>query len=181
MHATGWKPAAAVINMNLPPYPQFPQLTADGILLREVLPADIPALVPISFYDAQPAATVTEATGMQARIDKDYAEGNSIHWCIIDTDTNAITGTLGYYRGFANNTGEIGFVLLPQYRGMGYMRKAIKPTVDFGLNTIGLSKIISITTKQNLVAIKLLERAGFIKAEELDDDDVKYEYLAKPR
>jgi ribosomal-protein-alanine N-acetyltransferase len=162
--------------MNRPPYPQFPQLTGDGILLREVLPADIPVLIPISFYDAQPASTVTEAVGMQARIDKDYTDGNSIHWCIVDTLTSQITGTLGYYRGFANNTGELGFVLLPQCRGKGYMSNAIKPAVDFGLNTIGLSKIISNTTKQNPSAIKLLEKAGFIKAEELDDNELKYEY-----
>jgi ribosomal-protein-alanine N-acetyltransferase len=164
--------------MNLPPYPQFPRLTGDGILLREVAPADIDVLIPISFYDAIPAATVEEAAGMQARIDKDYADGNSIHWCIVDIATHQITGTLGYYRGFDANTGELGFVLLPQYRGKGYMSKAMQLAITFGLNRMGLSHITSITTKQNLTAIKLLGRAGFFKVEDLAHNEVKYEYKA---
>lgn len=162
--------------MNLPPYPAFPRLTGDGIVLREVMPADIPALVPISFYDSEPAATLAEAAGMQARIDKDYADGNSIHWCIIDTLTNNIAGTLGYYRGFANNTGELGFVLLPQYRGKGYMSKAMKLAVTYGLDTMGLSRIGSITTKQNHAAIQLLQRLNFVEVRELEDNEVQYEY-----
>ncbi|MEO7215953.1 hypothetical protein [Mucilaginibacter sp.] len=64
--------------MNLPPYAQYPRLTGEGILLREVLPADIPALMAIFFYDGKPADTLTEAREMQARIDADYAAGNSI-------------------------------------------------------------------------------------------------------
>lgn len=163
--------------MNLPPYPAFPRLTGAGIMLREVMPTDIPALVPISFYDSEPAATLAEAAGMQARIDKDNANGNSIHWCIIDTLTNNVAGTLGYYRGFANNTGELGFVLLPQYRGKGYMSKAMKPAIDFGLYTIGLSRIASITTRQNHAAIQLLQRLNFVEVRQLADDELEYEYL----
>lgn len=146
-------------------------------MLREVMPADIPALVPISFYDSEPAATLDEAAGMQARIDKDYADGNSIHWCIIDTLTNNIAGTLGYYRGFADGTGELGFVLLPQYRGKGYMSKAMKRAVDYGLRTIGLSRIVAITTKQNLAAVRLLGNLDFIAVAEREDDEEEYEYL----
>ncbi|MBD1365475.1 GNAT family N-acetyltransferase [Mucilaginibacter sp. ZT4R22] len=164
--------------MNLPPYSQFPQLTGDGILLREVLPADIPALIPISFYDGKPATTFAEATEMQVRIDKDYADRNSIHWCIVDTATSQITGTLGYYRGFANNTGELGFVLLPRYQGKGYMSKAINLAVNFGLDIIGLSRVTAITTKQNLKAVQLLTRLNFAKVKELNEDEVEYETVA---
>jgi len=165
--------------MNLPPYPAFPRLTGDGIMLREVIAADIPALVPISFYDSEPAATLAEAAGMQARIDKDYADGNSIHWCIIDITTNNIAGTLGYYRGFADGTGELGFVLLPQYRGKGYMGKAMKLAVTYGLDTMGLSRITAITTRQNNNAIKLLGSLNFISARDLSEDEVEYEYNAE--
>ncbi|MEO7215954.1 GNAT family N-acetyltransferase [Mucilaginibacter sp.] len=98
------------------------------------------------------------------------------HWCIVDTATNQITGTLGYYHGFANNTGELGFVLLPQYQGKGYMSKAILLAVKFGLDTFGLSRVVAITTKQNHKAVQLLTRLNFIKATELEDDEVEYAY-----
>ena len=66
--------------------------------MRQVRMDDMKDLVEISFYDAQPALSVEEAVRMQERIDLDYQEGCSIHWGIIDTHTNEIVGTLGYYR-----------------------------------------------------------------------------------
>lgn len=47
--------------------------------------------------------------------------------------------------------------------------------IDFGLNYIGLERIWAITTKENLKAIKLLERLQFIKVANLEDDEIEYE------
>ena len=161
--------------MKLPPYPIFPNITGDKILLRQIITADINDLVEISFYDAVQATTVQKATEMQAKIDKDYFDGNSIHWGIADKLTNKIVGTCGYYRGLDKGEGELGCVLLPQYRGQGYMTSAMVLSIEFGLNTIGLKRIWAITSHHNAETIKLLERLNFIKIANLDDNDVEYE------
>ncbi|SHG59131.1 ribosomal-protein-alanine N-acetyltransferase [Flavobacterium fluvii] len=161
--------------MKLPPYNIFPNITGDKIYLRQILISDIKDLVEISFYDAVQATTVKQATVMQVKINQDYIDGNSIHWGIADQLTNKIVGTCGYYRGLDKGEGELGCVLLPPYRGQGYMTSAMALAIEFGLNTIGLKRIWAATSQQNKEAIKLLERLNFIKIADLDDNEVEYE------
>jgi ribosomal-protein-alanine N-acetyltransferase len=161
--------------MKLPPYDNFPSISDDKISLRQIQFSDINDIIEISFYDAIQATTMKQATEMQTKINEDYIDGNSIHWGIADKLTNKIVGTCGYYRGLKNGEGELGCVLLPQYRGQGYMSSAMLLAIEFGLNHIGLKRIWAITTKQNEKAIKLIEKLNFIKISELDDNEVEYE------
>lgn len=161
--------------MKRPPYNIFPSISGDKISLRQILPADIKDIIEISFYDAIQATTVQQASEMQSKINKDYSDGNSIHWGIADNTTNKIIGTCGYYRGLDKGDDELGCVLLPQYRGQGYMTAAMLLAIEFGLDHIGLKRIWAVTTKQNEKAIKLLEKLNFIKIADLADNEIEYQ------
>ena len=163
--------------MKRPPYNIFPNITGDKVSLRQIMTEDIEDLVEISFYDSVQATTMQKATEMQAKINKDYLDSHSIHWGIVDKLTNKIVGTCGYYRGLDKGEGELGCVLLPQYRGQGYMSSAMLLAIEFGLNNIGLKRIWAITSQDNTKAIQLLERLNFIKVADLDDNEVEYDYL----
>ena len=162
--------------MILPPYDNFPELGDGKIALHQILAEDIGELIEISFYDAVPAKSVAEAKAMQDKINEDYLAGNSIHWGIRDQLTNKIVGTCGYYRGFEQESGELGCVLLPQYYGQGYMTAAMLLAIDFGLNNMGLKRIWAATGKDNSKAIKLLERLHFRKVADLEDKEIEYEF-----
>lgn len=161
--------------MKRPPYNTFPSISGEKISLRQILPADIKDIIEISFYDAIQATTVEQASEMQSKINKDYSDGNSIHWGIADNTTNKVIGTCGYYRGFDKGDGELGCVLLPKYRGQGYMTAAMLLAIEFGLDHIGLKRIWAVTTKQNDKAIKLLEKLNFIKIADLADNEIEYQ------
>ena len=160
--------------MNLPPYDTFPELAAEGLLLRRVQTEDLPALLDIMFYDGQPALTLDNALTMQAQIDRDYQNGDSVHWGISDRQTGVVMGTVGYYRGFPQQRGELGCVLLPEFRGRGVMTRAIRLAADFGLCDMGLRHVIAITTKENEAAIRLLERLNFTKTAEYDGNKIEF-------
>lgn len=162
--------------MKLPPYDIFPSITGDKISLRQIQTSDIKNLIEISFYDSLQATTLQQATEMQAKINKDYFDGNSIHWGIADKLTNKIVGTCGYYRGLDKGEGELGCILLPQYKGQGFMTLAMQLAIDFGINTIGLKRVWAITTKQNYKAITLLKRLNFIEIADLPNDEIEYEF-----
>jgi len=130
-------------------------------------------LIEICFYDGVKASTVEEAQEMQLKINADYHSGNSVHWGIRDMESGRLVGTCGYYRGFEKG-GELGCVLLPQFRGQGFMTPALQLAVRFGLETIGLERIYAITTNSNHKAIALLERIGFHKTTDLEDEAVEY-------
>lgn len=159
--------------MKLPPYSIFPEITGDKISLRQIRQEDIKAIIDISFYDAVQATSLEEAIAMQDKINKDYTEGNSIHWGIAENGSNKMVGTCGYYCGLDKGAGELGCVLLPQHQGQGFMIAAMTLAIDFGLTNIGLNRIYAITTPQNGKAIKLLERLNFIKTANLADDELE--------
>jgi ribosomal-protein-alanine N-acetyltransferase len=161
--------------MKLPPYHTFPNITGDHITLRQIQLSDINDIIDISFYDAIQATTLPQAIAMQSKINQDYMEGHSIHWGIAEKVTNKIIGTCGYYRGLAQGNGELGCVLLPPYRGQGFMTAAMSLAIDFGIHHIGLKRIWAETTRQNGNAIKLLERLHFVSVADLADHGVEYE------
>jgi ribosomal-protein-alanine N-acetyltransferase len=162
--------------MNLPPYKIFPELESEGIFMREILPADLEDVFEISYFDAKPAATLEEAAEMMQKINEEYQNGSTVNWGIADKETNIIMGTCGFHHGFENENGEVGCVMRPAYRGKGYMTTAIKLAVDFGINKMGLNKVIAITTQGNEKAIGLLGRLNFVKIKELEGDAVEYHY-----
>lgn len=161
--------------MKLPPYDDFPIIADDKIILREIEVSDLGDLIEISFYDGVQAQTLEEAATMHTKIKKDYSDGNSIHWGIIDSIANKIVGTCGYYRGLDKGEGELGCVLLPQFRKQGYMTSAMELAIEFGRNTIGLKRIWAITSQDNTGAIRLLKRLNFIKVADLENNEVEYE------
>ena len=165
--------------MRLPPYDKFPSISDDKIFLRQIQLSDISDIIEISFYDSIQATTSKQAIEMQEKINEDYNNGNSIHWGIADKLTNKIVGTCGYYRGLDKGEGELGCVLLPQYRGQGYMTFAMLLAIEFGINVIGLKRIWAITNKQNEKAIKLIEKLNFAKIADLDENKVEYELRQK--
>lgn len=163
--------------MQLPPYSTFPNIVGDKISLRQIEFSDIPDMIDISFYDAVQATNLQQAIEMQAKINQNYIDGNSIHWGIAENVTNKIIGACGYYRGLDKGSGELGCVLLPLYRGQGFMTAAMSLAIDFGINNMGLKRIWAETTRQNERAIKLLERLHFSRGADLGGDSIEYLYL----
>ncbi|GET24560.1 GNAT family N-acetyltransferase [Prolixibacter sp. NT017] len=163
--------------MNLPPYDTFPNISGDKVSLRQILPSDIHAIIDISFYDAVKASTTEEATEMQEKIENDYQEGNSIHWGIIDNASGHIVGTCGYYRGFYGGAGELGCVLLPQFRGQGFMTAALQLAINFGIEHMKLSRIWAATATENHSARKLFERLNFKEVRDTPDGEVELELV----
>lgn len=162
--------------MKLPPYDIFPVISDGKIIrLRQIIAADLNDLLEISYYNTKQAKNVEQAIEMQAKIDKDYDEGNSIHWGIEDITTKKIVGTCGYYRGLNKGERELGYVLLPPFRGQGFMTNAMLLAINFGMKNMELKRIWAITIKQNDQAIKLLERLNFSKLTDLPDDEIEYE------
>ena len=113
-----------------PPYSDFPFIFNDKVSLRQILNSDINDIMEISFYETVQATTLEQAMEMNSKINADYEKGDSIHWAITDNLSNKIVGTCGYYRGFEKDKGELGCVLLPQYRGQGFMTSAMLSVIS---------------------------------------------------
>ena len=163
------------MDITLPYFSNYPILQRDEILMRQVVMSDIPNIIELTYYDAKPATSSEEAIRFHEKINQDFKAGQCYNWLIIDQSIDKIVGTCSYHGGFDNKTGELGCVLKQQYRGKGYMTKALELAIDFGFDVLALEKIIAVTTKTNEKAITLLERIGFSLVENIDSGSVTYQ------
>lgn len=139
----------------------FPRLSNVDLILRRVVPSDASAVQEISYYDGVAAATVEEAAVMLEQIERDYDQGDSVHWGICVRGSDEVLGTCGFYRGYPDNVGEIGYILRVAYRGRGIMTAALRQVVAFGLNEMHLAGVVAYTDPTNAASVGVLKRLGF--------------------
>jgi [ribosomal protein S5]-alanine N-acetyltransferase len=151
-------------------FAKIPRLSSKRILLRGVELHEAGDIIDIAVYDGVFAANQAEAVDILTRINADIANGESIHWGIFIKETNQIGGTCGYYRGYAGNSGEVGYILKSDFRGLGLMTEAIKLVVQFGFETLRLEKVVAYTDPNNFASMAVLQRAGFIEIKNADVD-----------
>ncbi len=88
-------------------------------------------------------------------------------WVLIDKTTNTKLGTSGFHLWNPDTKEvEIGFELLEQYNGKGYMLEAIEAIIEFARQKMKVERINAVVYIKNKKCIKLLERLSFIKVGE---------------
>lgn len=154
-------------------HPDVPYLANERVYLRRLAAADIGDIREISFYDGRAADSDEEALTMLRRIDADIEGGTSLHWGVFPQDTSTCAGTCGFYRGFTNGTGEIGYVLREPFRGRGIMTDAVRLVIAHGFERLGLTWIEARVAPDNAASIRLLERVAF-RLEKEDGEHLRY-------
>lgn len=142
-----------------------PTLRSARLLLRAPTEADAPALLEISYYDGVQAANVGEARHMLRKISSDVSRDESVHWGICLQESGELIGTCGFYRGYPDGTGELGYILRTSYRGQGYMREALSAVIAYGFGAMDLKRIVARTGADNHASVGVLKRLSFAQVE----------------
>jgi len=68
---------------------------------------------------------------------------------------------------------DVGCAFLPQFWRRGFAYEAASAVMDYGRSTLGVDRIVGLTSKDNLASIGLLEKFGmkFEKTVKMSDDD----------
>ncbi|HWK21734.1 MAG TPA: GNAT family protein [Ureibacillus sp.] len=71
---------------------------------------------------------------------------------------------------FIDRKGEIGYVVHPDYWGMGYATEVAKILIEFGFSQLGLHRISATCDPKNIGSVKVLEKAGLKREGTIRDD-----------
>lgn len=149
----------------------FPILKTNRLILRKISINDFTELKEIANF-SEKKRNDEEVREMLETLDKTYLENTGITWGMYKEEE--LIGSCGYYRGFENNTGEIGFVLRQAYWGMDFMREACVAVMNYGYKELGLKTITAFTKDDNSNTIRFLGKLGFERTEEFSTVYRKY-------
>lgn len=105
--------------------------------------------------------TIEDAqTYIQDRFLKTYQESNYGFFCLTLKSTDQIIGIAGLVDREGLDYIDIGYGILPEFRGKGYAFEATQAIYDYGHRELNLEKIVAIVNPDNLPSIKLLSKLG---------------------
>jgi ribosomal-protein-alanine N-acetyltransferase len=75
-------------------------------------------------------------------------------------ESGALIGMCGLLKRETLDDVDVGFAMLEKFQGMGYAREAAQGTLDHARDGIGIRRVVAITTEDNEVSGRVLERIG---------------------
>lgn len=89
-----------------------------------------------------------------------YDHGYGLYTVERKTDNKPV-GVCGFVKRDHFEYADVGFAFLPEFESKGYGFESAKTTLNYGREKLGFTKVLAITSQDNEVSGKLLEKLGF--------------------
>jgi [ribosomal protein S5]-alanine N-acetyltransferase len=150
-------------------FTNFPNLTTNRLLLRQIQPDDAEALYAtfsdqevMEFYGHEPHQSLDDSHELISRIQTRYAQRESIHWGITLSGEDRVIGTCSFHRFDAGfHYAETGYELNRAFWGRGIMYEAMSAILTYGFTELGLHRVEAVIDNLNERSKGLLLKLGF--------------------
>ena len=154
------------------PAKPFPELSTSRLQLKEITVDCLVDFQGIAYFEGEPVKYSKKVIELIHSLKRDFDHNKGISWGLFSN--NQLIGSCGFYRGFKDQIGEIGYVLHERFWSKGYMKEACLKVLEYGFEELKLKEITAYTKDSNLPSIRLLFGLGFSKEEEFVKDYRKY-------
>ena len=147
-------------------FSNMPTLKGERLTLRPMHPIDAEDMFSYACREEvtryllwSPHPSVSYTRDYLKYIQGRYALGDFYDWAIIDRDSRRMIGTCGFTKINAENrSGEIGYVLNPDFWGKGYAFEAASLVLDFGFEELRLHRIEARFMQGNENSLRLMRK-----------------------
>jgi RimJ/RimL family protein N-acetyltransferase len=144
-------------------------LQTERVVLRLMTPDDAPFLLKLlnepSFLEHigdKQVRTVDDARGyIENGPMASYARFAHGLWLALRREDSAPMGMCGLIRRDTLPDPDVGYALVPRFWGHGYAREMVAATVAHGRASLGMGRIVAITSPGNEGSRRVLEACGF--------------------
>lgn len=148
------------------------------VLLRKFEHADLEGMYSLhsnpvvhTFLGNQVISKRDEAAALITYIQQQYLDFGVGRWACIEKSSGKFMGWCGikFVTESENNQShfyDIGCRFLPEFWHQGYAKEAAKPCVEYGFNSLNLSKIIGTCHINNIASQKVLQHCGLIETDQ---------------
>ena len=164
----------------------FPYLETERLSLWQMELSDAPDILALrsdarvnQYIDRKPMTSIEEAEAFIQRINSGIERGDWIFWAVADKQTNKFLGTLCLWNiDHERNKVELGYELIYEAQGKGYMIEAVPKLIDFAWQRMGAQEIEAVIIEGNERSVKLIDRSGFTFRNK--EDNIMYYTLQRP-
>ena len=149
-------------------FSHIPTLETDHLILRGMRVSDA-----ADMYDYARRPSVTEYLTWDPHtsdnmtreyliyVGQRYRTGDFYDWAVICKEDARMIGTCGFTSfNCPADSGEIGYVLNPDYQGKGLATEAVRRVLRFGFEDLALHRIEAHFIEGNEASLRLMERVG---------------------
>ena len=149
----------------------FPNLESERLVLRRLKDSDAPEVYKIRSnlermkYIPRPILqNEEEALAMIQMMNTKIDENTDINWAVCLKNSDKIIGFMGFYRVQPESyRTEIGYMILPEYDGKGYVSESVTTMLNYAFNTVGFHSVEAVIDPNNFGSARVLEKNGFRK------------------
>ncbi|WP_135399107.1 GNAT family N-acetyltransferase [Hymenobacter metallicola] len=155
----------------------FPVLQTQRLTLRQLRGSDDQEIWALrsnehvnQYLDRRPSTSLDDARNFIHAITESVQREESIYWAITLREADHVIGTVCLYNWSEDaSKAEIGYELLPDFQGKGFMHEAISTVIHFGFQQVGLQAIEAYTHSENHRSTSVLEKLHFQKERTVDE------------
>jgi len=158
-------------SINVAVFDKFPQLESERLLFREFKKSDVAPFYTLrthknvlSYMDTSPLENLMASEEMIRENHSMFQAKQGISWAIEDAEQQSF---LGYFLLWNFNhkhaRAEIGYALLPENWGNGYMKETFATMLPFAFKTLKLHRLEANINPYNTRSEQLLNASGFKK------------------
>jgi len=148
---------------------EFPVLTTESLILRQLVKSDAPALVDI-LNDEEVSrwllgnlerVTLKDEQNYIRSMRKQFEKGQLVNWLICDKTTGTPMGAIGLQPiDRTHNRAVAGFWLGRAYWGRGYMTEAFSAVLDYAFGMLNLNRVSAGHFAGNLASGRVQQKCG---------------------
>lgn len=156
----------------------FPVLNSARLHFRQLMDSDAPEVFRLRSdkermkYIPRPILENEEqALAMIHFMNQKIAENTDINWAVEEKATGKFIGFMGFYRTQPeNHRTEIGYMVLPEFEGKGYVTEAINTMLEYAFSVQNFHSICAIIDPNNGASARVLEKNNFRKEAHFVED-----------
>lgn len=105
------------------------------------------------------------------KMNKGIDENKWIIWAIEHKLAKKVIGTISIWNiNTEQNSGELGFGIIPDYQGQGFMKEALIAVIDYGFTRMNLNELFAYTEEKNHRSIGLLKKCEFVEVNRVSEE-----------
>jgi ribosomal-protein-alanine N-acetyltransferase len=161
-----------------PVFNPFPVLCTERISMKPITPADENEIFRLRsdekinrYLDRKRATSVEDARQYIDRISAGVTANELIAWGIHLKETAGLIGTVCLWNiSFEHNSAEIGYELLPEFQGQGFMREALGRVIRYAFDDLQADMLEAFAHTRNVRSSSLLLKSGFSRSRSREDE-----------